>query len=167
MRRLTSAVAALVLGGGLSLGAALPASAAVQRPQFLQCESGYVNVIDDVGFGYALAGEGINNPVQTTSRGGCWHFVTGIGAGGDYYALKDEGGNCLNYSVALGGVVDVATSCNYGSTQQQWRWNGSLLTNAYASAHGDGPNMTPDTISNGSEVTTSFATDQDARWAVT
>jgi len=100
--------------------AASPLSVAAQAvpaaPQ-VACNAGYRHLTDNYGVGYEIQSFGSGNNVETTVNGSCWKNVTGSDPGS--YVEENEAGKCLNYNRNTD-LVDVATSCNFSSLQQEW-----------------------------------------------
>jgi hypothetical protein len=95
---------------------------ATKNGPLVTCDTGYRELIDNSGAGYAILGHGVGNGVSTVAKanGGCWANVDESGPTcSGCFQIEDESGRCLNV-VASTGTVDEPTRCDPTSAQQLW-----------------------------------------------
>lgn len=121
--------AAFLLAGASGASASPTHAASAAKPVVTaspdaSCEPGYYTIKD--GYGKYLTGEGVNNPVETTTDTNyCWRTQP------DYVwgPIKNEAGQVLRWDAAAGEVVLAPSYATV--TYEEWQANPTLGATAY------------------------------------
>jgi hypothetical protein len=120
---LLAAAAAAATLSFASVASAAPVTQATPAAQ--ACPSGYFTISNNSPGGpFAIAGDGVNNPVYLAATGNCFEHLYPFPSpiGGTGYEYQNGYGHCLwwNGTVVGGGFVELGAACKPGHPNEEF-----------------------------------------------